>query len=208
MKPKYLSLTFLFLLPYLSWGQIDLHRGFVKKQIDDLYYIMGIETNKIMFYAKRPYTKKKIKKEYYSIEFYEVISIDLRKDSLEVAVTLSHKPLPQAPDTSFVFAISEIKSITLLLNRLTHPPRNIEDDPLFYIASSTFLSGASILEGMRSAGRGQIRQSAIFFATSIVFGLFVKMSIQSAINKKKYKIAYNKWQISSPSPASVLKNKK
>jgi hypothetical protein len=160
MKPTCLLLTFLF--PYLSWGQIDIHRGFVRKQIDDLHSIMGIETNKIMLYAQRPYTKKKIKKNYYTIEFYEVISIDLRKDSLEVSVNFSHKPLPKTPDTSFVFAISEIKSITLWLNHLTHPPRKIIDDPVFYIASATFLSGAFILEGIRSAGRGQIRQSAIF----------------------------------------------
>ncbi len=199
------------LIPCLSWGQIDLKRGIMRKRItnSDSIFIMGIETNSVILHAKRPYTRHKIKEKnrLRTIEINRVTTIKLRQDSLEVAVMLDYEKLPPRPqgfgfDTTFVFAISEIKSITLWLNAVDY---SLTDNTLLAAIVSPVILVVCIDEGMKSFQRGEIRQGITFFALSLFVGYMEKLFIRMIINKKKYKIAHNKWHILPP---KIRKKKK
>lgn len=201
MKPSIFVL--LMLLPCLSWGQIDLKRGILRTRITnaDSIFIMGIETNNVILHAHRPYTRHKIKEKnkHRTIEINRVTAIKLLQDSLEVAVILDYEKLPIRPqgvgfDTTFVFAISEIKSITLWLNAI----ESRDDKTLLAAISAPFIFSAFVHDGIKSIDRGEARRGIALLAVGVFFGWAGKFLIQQVINKKKYKIASNKWRILPP----------
>jgi hypothetical protein len=202
MKPS-IFVLFIF-LPCFAWGQIDLKRGIVRKRItnSDSIFIMGIETSSIILHAQRPYTRHKIKEKnkHRTIEIDRVTAIKLRQDSLEVAVILDYEKLPPRPqgvgfDTTFVFAISKIKSITLWLN--ARDPRSMDDPPMYALGFPIF-SVVCVDEGIKSFERGETKLGITFFLVGFFAGWCGKYMIRQTINKKKYKIEPHKWHILPP----------
>jgi hypothetical protein len=203
---SYIFVLFM-LLHCLSCGQIDLKRGILRKRITnaDSICIMGIETSSVILHAQRPYTRHNIKEKnkHRTVKINRVTAMKLRQDSLEVAVILDYEKLAPRPqgmgfDTTFIFAISEIKSITLWLDAIDAPPRNPRTDPAVSVFCGAVILGACITESITSFQKGETKRGINFLVGSFFIVCLERVMIQSLINKKKYKIAPKKWHILPP----------